>query len=293
MNESVEKLYDLHQCAEEAEASGHYLPSVVTAPHSIDNLRHVRLLRMVAGRLAAAYPESSWLSVGDGHYGADAIRMAAQGVRVHASSLTDATLRISHQNGWIVEYSAQNAERMDLPDSSYDFVLCKEAYHHLPRPPIAFYEMLRVAKTAVVLIEPNRRSPTLLGFVRTAFKLATGRSIMAEYEPSGNYIFRLSVPELIEMARALDLPAVAWTHYNDFYHPRWFNEPRASMFERYLFRVGLVVQDTLCGLRLMSPGGVACAVFKTPPSSDLIRRLRSQNIRVRLLRRNPYLTAKE
>jgi len=288
MSNPAGQSYEFHQRAEEAEASEQRLPSVVIAPNSIDNSRHLRMIEMVAGRLAAANPGSSWLTVGDGHYGSDAIRIAAHGVRVHASSLTDATLSISHQNGWITEYSAQNAERIEFPDSSFDFVLCKEAYHHLPRPAIALYEMLRVARTAVVLIEPNRQSPTLLGFVRTAFKRATGRSVMAEYEPSGNYIFRLSMAEIIEMARALDLPAVAWKFYNDFYHPGLFNKPHSSVFERFGFNAGLLVQNVLCGLRLMSFGGVSCAVFKTMPSEEVATQLRSHGIQVEFLDRNPH-----
>jgi len=288
MSDPAGQSYEFHQRAEEAEATEQRLPSVVIAPDSIDNLRHLRMIEMVAGRLAAAYPGSSWLTVGDGHYGSDAIRMAAHGVRVHASSLTAATLSISHQNGWITEYSAQNAERIEFPDASFDFVLCKEAYHHFPRPAIALYEMLRVAKTAVVLIEPNRQSPALLGFMRTAFKRATRRTVMAEYEPSGNYIFRLSVPEIIEIARGLDLPAVAWKFYNDFYHPRFFNKPRSSVFERFGFKAGLVVQDGLCRLGLMSFGGVACAVFKTMPSEKIAAQLRSDGVRVKPLDRNPH-----
>lgn len=41
-----------------------------------------------------------------------------------------------------------------LQDDAFDYVLCKDSYHHMPRPMIALYQMLRVARRAVVLIEP-------------------------------------------------------------------------------------------------------------------------------------------
>lgn len=290
MNRSAaEASYAVHERAEAAEAEGQQFPTAVTAPDSIDNYRHLRMIEMLAGEIAAAYPASSWLTIGDGHYGSDAIRMSAYGVRVHASSLTAATLAISHGRGWISEFSAQNAESLGFPDASFDFVLCKEAYHHLPRPAVALYEMLRVARIAVILIEPNRRPVTPLGFLRTLVKRATGRAVMAEYEPSGNYIFRLSLPEILEMSRALDIPAVAWRYYNDFYHPGLFHQPQAPATEWAVFRAGIFVQDMLCRMRLLPFGGVSCAVFKEEPTDEVAAKLRRCGIQLRRLPRNPYL----
>lgn len=286
---ATELSYTFHQRVEAAEAEDHRFPSAVTATESIDNYRHARMLGMLAGELAAAYPGSSWLTVGDGHYGSDAMRLAQYGVRVHASSLTSATLAISYEHGWISEFSAQNAERLDFADSSFDFVLCKEAYHHFPRPPVAFYEMLRVARIAVVLIEPNRQPSRPFGFLRSLVKRVTRRAIMAEYEPSGNYIFRLSLQEIIEMSRALDIPAVAWRHYNDFYHPDLFREPVATARERGVFRAGIFVQDILCRMRLLAFGGLSCAIFKAKPTVELSTRLIRRGMQLRCLPRNPYL----
>lgn len=283
--------YELHTWAEHQEAQTREYPSVVTAPKSIDNSRHLRMIDSVAGFLATLHPRSTWLTVGDGHFGADAMRLGRYNIQVHASSLTDATLRESEQKGWIPQASAQNAEALTFPDSAFDFVLCKEAYHHFPRPPIAFYEMLRVARIALVLIEPQRQPASPLGFLRTAFKRATGRVVEAAYEPCGNYIFRLSVSELMEMAKACDLPLVAYRGYNDFYHPRLFRKNVASFGEKVVFRAGILVQNILCRLRLMPYGGVSCAVFKKEPAQDVVRSLKATGIRVVRLPRNPYLTA--
>jgi hypothetical protein len=53
-----------------------------------------------------------------------------------------------------ISYQKQNSENISIPPRSYDLVMCKEGLHHLARPVLGLYEMLRIAKTAVVIIEP-------------------------------------------------------------------------------------------------------------------------------------------
>lgn len=289
MTLSAAKSYSLHQLRESSEATEQRYPSAVTAVESIDNLRHVRMIGMLAGVLAGNDPSGTWVTIGDGHFGSDAIRLKTYGVAVHATSLTDSTLRASRDHGWIDGYSSQNAEDIQLDDEAYDYVLCKESYHHFPRPPIALYEMLRVARKAVVLIEPSRRRWTPLGFLRTLVKRCTGRELMDEYEPSGNYVYRLSFGEMIELARAFDLPVVAYRFFNDFYHPRLFRDTRARWRERFLFRLGVGIQDLLCRAGLMPFGGISCALFKADLPEAEVERLRRLGITVCRLGRNPYL----
>lgn len=47
-----------------------------------------------------------------------------------------------------------NAESAYLDEDSYDLVVVQDGLHHLPRPALGFTEMLRVAKKAVMVIEP-------------------------------------------------------------------------------------------------------------------------------------------
>jgi ubiquinone/menaquinone biosynthesis C-methylase UbiE len=48
-----------------------------------------------------------------------------------------------------------NAEDMsEVSDGEYDLVLVQDGLHHLPRPALGLTEMLRVARRAVVVIEP-------------------------------------------------------------------------------------------------------------------------------------------
>ena len=51
-------------------------------------------------------------------------------------------------------YRHENGECMDLPSGTFDLTFCKEAAHHFARPVAGFYELLRLSRYAVVLIEP-------------------------------------------------------------------------------------------------------------------------------------------
>jgi SAM-dependent methyltransferase len=53
-----------------------------------------------------------------------------------------------------VRYRIENSEHLSLDSRSFDFVLCKESLHHLARPVLGLYEMLRVCRRAALIIEP-------------------------------------------------------------------------------------------------------------------------------------------
>jgi len=53
-----------------------------------------------------------------------------------------------------VRYEKQNAERLTIASRSFDLVYCKETLHHLARPVLGFYEVLRVCREAALIMEP-------------------------------------------------------------------------------------------------------------------------------------------
>ena len=62
----------------------------------------------------------------------------------------------AHANsGAKVKLLAIDAEQIDLPDGSFDFVFAHEVLHHCRSPHRALCEMLRVASKHIVLLEPN------------------------------------------------------------------------------------------------------------------------------------------
>jgi ubiquinone/menaquinone biosynthesis C-methylase UbiE len=84
-----------------------------------------------------------------------------------------------------------NSESLDLPDNSYDLVLVQDGLHHLSRPVLGFTEMLRVARKAIVVIEPH------FGFA--------GRLLGTTWEQQGdatNYVFRWNRAVLEQSTRS-------------------------------------------------------------------------------------------
>jgi hypothetical protein len=69
-----------------------------------------------------------------------------------------------------IRYQKENAERLSLPNHSFELVLVKEGLHHLGRPALGLYEMLRVCRRAVILMEPH---DCLLGRLFDRLKLST------------------------------------------------------------------------------------------------------------------------
>lgn len=53
-----------------------------------------------------------------------------------------------------MRYERQNGEASTHHSQSFDLVFCKEGLHHLARPLLGLYEMLRIARKGVIVIEP-------------------------------------------------------------------------------------------------------------------------------------------
>lgn len=216
--------------------------------------------------LVTSCPTSHWITVGDGNFGSDAHFLGNRGINVVATSISTETLTIAHERGWISAYAAENAESFSLPDNAVDFVLCKEALHHLPRPPIGLYEMLRIASRAVVLIEPiegNRRPLMILK--RMAKRLLRG-NVTQEFETSGNYLYRVNIREIQKMLAGIDLRFLAWKGINDFCYGPVAGDRADHWSPGFCFtRSAIIFQDCLAKAGFMNFGLSAIVCFKSPP----------------------------
>lgn len=121
---------------------------------TVDAWRHRRMYQAI-DPIIEAIPKAKWLTVGDGRYGKDAHYLLQKGCDVIASDISDFLLQEGKKAGYISNYKQENAEKLSFNDDEFDFIFCKESYHHFPRPMIALYEMIRVARQGVILIEPN------------------------------------------------------------------------------------------------------------------------------------------
>ncbi|MEB3266319.1 MAG: methyltransferase domain-containing protein [Cyanobacteriota bacterium] len=245
-----------------------------------------------------------WLTVGDGRFGNDAHFLRRRGIDVHASDVDDTLLRIGAEQGLIGSYSAENAEALSFGDDSFDYVFCKEAFHHFPRPWIALYEMLRVARRGVILIEPgdswiDRAGRSLAGHGVAALK-SCGRALLGRsprprhrFEQIGNYVFSLSPWECEKVQLGLHQRHLAWCGINDTYIkgvefcPINGGSGADERLRQRLFR-GLQRQDQLS--RFTGCWGLqVIALFCQPPAANLWHELSKAGWTTKELPRNPYL----
>jgi Methylase involved in ubiquinone/menaquinone biosynthesis len=265
------------------------LASCYTNSESVDAWRHDRMIGSVLP-LITSFPQATWMTIGDGRYGADAYFLKKHKIDVLATSLTDNSLILAKEKGYIDKYQCVNAEEIPFPDNSFDFVLCKESYHHFPRPSIAFYEMLRVARMAIILIEPTDDRIGLINFLKRPLKKMIRKEQFFDYEQSGNYIFRVNSKEMKKMLTALDKPLYAIENYNDFYLKRIAGDKsNMKTFGFLLTKFAIFVQDVLCVLGLMSYGKSTIIAFKVQIPLDLRHKLKKEGFKLTHLPKNPYL----
>lgn len=229
-----------------------------------------------------------WLTVGDAT-GIDAAFLKREQVNATASDLSDELLKSFVQpNGYIDNYCVQNVEKITFDDDTFDFVYCKEAYHHFPRPAIAFYEMLRVAKQGVVIQEPNdinmSFAPILwLRSLLDRFDTSLLQKIWKNqysYEVVGNFVYKISYREFEKMAVALDLPCIAVAGLNSMMNFRWA-EPEKLKRKK-------ATADFLSKLGILPYQHLTIIVFKKMPSEATIEQLKSKDYKVYKLPKNPY-----
>lgn len=260
---------------------------------TVDAWQHERMLRFLSP-LIATHPDANWLTIGDA--GADAwiLRKYVGAKHCTASSISDARLKKIKDLGYLdgINVLALNAEHLDLPDSSFDFLLCTQAYHHFRRPALAFYEFMRVARVGFVMIEPAESAARPLDAIRTLAKILLRKRppIYDLFEPVGNYIYRLSERDIFRMLAAVQLPWFGIATFNSFNHPRLATQRRDSPLARLILHIGVGVQDILSLCHAMSPGLFVVFVPTSPAADSAQDALRAAHFRIVTIPKNPYTT---
>jgi SAM-dependent methyltransferase len=239
-----------------------------------------------------------WLTVGDA-YGFDAQYIESRGSVAMATDLNVDFLVVAQEEGIIARYKAENAEQLSFPDEHFDYVLCKESYHHFPRPYAALYEMIRVAKKGIVIIEPQdpvTKMPMLLWF----FNLFKTKPQLLNriwknrfsYEPVGNFVYKVSEREFEKFAAGLNLPVLAFKRINpNFYFKGAEVLTQKKYNGRFMkIKVKKAIMDILLKCRLF-PGQVLCTVvFKTIPENSLLQQMKAEGYHFVHIPENPYAT---
>lgn len=267
------------------------VPAVIGRRDTIEAALHERMLSFAAP-LISAYPGAHWITIGDG--GGDGLTLSRLGARrVTASNISDARLRKLARDGLLpdIETRSINAEAINLADCEVDFVICKEAFHHFPRAPIAFYEFMRIARLGVLLIEPVEVPGWKpLDILRSLAKMILRQRppIYELFEPVGNFIYRVSTREVFRSLAAIQRPWFAVRTFNSFSTRRLIRRSRQSISGGLTLRIGLLFQDILSACGLMSPG--MAAVFIPTGAADGPARdaLRNAGFRIVTIPANPY-----
>lgn len=246
--------------------------------------------------LLDVFPDASWLTVGDGRYGSDAHYIQNKGLNVLATDISEALLKEGKEAGYIKEYKKENAESLSFSDREFDFVLCKDAYHHFPRPMIALYEMLRVAKKGAVLIEPNDDYVSSF-FVEVLFrnfkgliKIALGKKVIKHsYEDVGNYCYTISKREIEKVALGMNFKAVAFKGIHSYYIKGVEYEEvtnNGKLFKKVKRRIALY--NLLTRLKLQQHSVLTAIIFKETINPELKKALNNIGYEIIILPDNPY-----
>lgn len=261
---------------------------------TVDAWRHRRMYCALDALLETE--NATWLTIGDGRFGKDSRYISEKGGDVTASDIDDTLLKEARELGFINKFSKENAESLSFSDSSFDYVFCKESYHHFPRPMLALYEMLRVASRGVVLIEPNDQfigySVSRNFFVHMISRLLSivHKGIpLHSFEEFGNYVYTISRRELEKTALGMNYRYLAFKGVNDSYEPGVEFEKVAEnsgLFRKIKTRIFL--RDLLAKLRVIDYGMLVAILFKRPPSEALLKRLTHDGYEVVELPENPH-----
>jgi ubiquinone/menaquinone biosynthesis C-methylase UbiE len=115
-------------------------------------------------------------------------------IQLHASDISEKAVAIAMKT-FNVDGSIQNNERLTFEDNTFDYSFVAAALHHLERPHLGLYELLRVSKKGLIVIEPNDSWLT---------RLATNLGLATEFEKEcKNYVFRYNKRDVQKISKAM------------------------------------------------------------------------------------------
>lgn len=135
------------------------------------------------------------------------------GIDISEKSIARARSR-AKRHGFEATFIVGDAEKLPFPDQSFDVVSVHDGLHHLPNPHAAIAEMARVARRAIIVIEPARSWLT---------KQAVEAGIALDYEDAGNFVYRLREGDVFQIAQKAGFSRRKYTQYLLYYRHEPFS----------------------------------------------------------------------
>lgn len=262
---------------------------------SVSYVLNIRTLKILEPLLKT---KNTWLTVGDIN-GFEAKYFNEHNQNAIASDISDAILKEVKAEGLINEYRKENVEHLTLEEDSIDYVSCREAFHHFPRAYLGLYEMIRVAKKGVVLIEPIdilAKMPLLLLIKNVCdwFNPLLINKIWKNrfsWEPVGNYVFKISEREIEKIAMGIGLPCIAFKYINVLLYINFKETEAVPVNQKLLKKLNKKIRfkDFICSLKLIPHNTLCSIVFKEMPDNEMLKNLRNEGYKIIQLPPNPYI----
>ncbi len=229
----------------------------------------------------------TWLTVGD-YNGYEANFLERKEQDVIASDVSDRLLKEAKERKFITKFSEQNVEHITYDDNSFDYVMCKQSFHHFSRAYLGLYEMIRVCKNATILLaEPVdilSRMATLL-FIKNCLDRINPLLIdkiwknRFSFEIVGNYVFKISEREIEKLSMGIGLPCIAFKRFNTII----LENPPKSYYEvplnKTLFKKihnKLFIRNVISKIGILPYNTVCSIIFKQAPSEKNYQKFSSK-----------------
>jgi len=223
-----------------------------------------------------------------------AVNSMIDGKEMISYDFCDISIAVSGPKGLMVPV-IRNAENLTFSDNEFDFVLCKESYHHFPRPMLALTEMFRVAKIGVILIEPRDYDidRSLFSFVNKTVNIFKKRKDGHFFEEVGNYVYTTSERELEKFMLGIHHNTIAFSGINDHYSNisgyeiENLNLPMKLNFLR--LKTIIAVKNLLNLLSIRKTNLLKAILFKNNLNEDLKFIIKKEGFKFKILPKNPYI----
>lgn len=155
-----------------------------------------------------------------------------------------------------LSYKKEDMQKLSFKDNSFDLVFVKEAIHHTAMPIKTFYEMLRVSKKAIILIEPNET--TLGNFLERLNLTSMYEKNYHNNKPlRDNYVYRWRKREILKILNSYFLKS----NYKVIFSEFWISN-RLYMKFPYLGKIFNFFVWLASFLLLGNGNYLSCTIFK-------------------------------